>query len=486
MLRLRPKEKMELYKLDNFERLSERSSQGNVGTCTFEGQRKVWKTSKRHDFTLTAEYEVSKAISDSCLSILPHFAKVTHLIQCLASPSDNIKQECIMINKISGGRFNDVLRNRLLESKDTLCMLKQILISLVVAQQVMDFTHYDLHVENILVRQTNFDLHVYITPDGYVYPVETHGLCPIIIDYGYAFVNKFQTLLPSLYFNSAGFTPYKSDPLRDIFTLLCSINAEIKDPSAKLLAETKDLFKPILAKAYGLEWEHGWLEGFTSAKKTFQKHLSIKSNHLRSDSIILDTSMLADLLVALIPATLEQPSQYWPTQWSNSTLNLDEQNTYQQVVLEFYYEWFYIEEELNNFGLEALFIKVLVQAVKEDNLKGVQNAVRETFLRDFEVNYLTLIRNLIYMADKLTLAIKEMNHKDTKRLDNIYSKLDVKNLVDVLRRLDKNVFPSPIYGKDKTLVFDLRDKGSVRQMTITNDQARKLNKGSITIESIVL
>ena len=476
---------MELYKLNNFKRLSERSSQGNVGTCTFEGDRKVWKTSKRHDFTLTAEYEVSKAISDSCLGILPHFAKVTHLIPCLASPSDNINQDCIMIDKISGGRFNDVLRNRLLESKDTLCMLKQVLVSLVVAQQVMAFTHYDLHVENILVRQTNFDLHIYITPDGYVYPVETHGLCPIIIDYGYTFVDRFQTLLPSLYFNSSGFTSYKSDPLRDIFTLLCSINAEIRDPNSKLLAETKDLFKPILAKAYRLEWEHGWLEGFTNAKKTFQRYLTTKNNTLRFDSIISDTSMMADLLLALIPTTFEQPSQYWPTQWSKSSLNL-EQNNYQQAVLEFYYEWFYIEEELNNFGLEALFMKLLIQAVKEDNLTGVHNLVKKTFLREFEVNYLTLICNLIIMADRLTLAIKEMNHKDNKRLSNIYSKLNVRNLNDVLQRLDANVFPSPIYGKDKTLVFDLRGKGSVRRMTITNDQARKLNKGSITIESIVL
>lgn len=470
---------MELYKLDNFERLSERSTQGNVGLCTFEGQRKVWKTSKRHDFTLNAEYEVSKAISGSCLGVLPHFAKVTHLLPCLASPSDTVNQECIMINKISGGRFNDVLRNRLLESKDSLCLLKQVLVSLVIAQQVMDFTHYDLHVENILVRQTKYDLHIYITPDGYVYPVETHGLCPVIIDYGYSFVNKFETLLPSLYFNSSGFTCYKSDPLRDIFTLLCSINAEIKDPNAKLLAETKDLFSPILAKTWGLNWEHGWLEGFTSAKKTFLKHLAIKNNNIRSDSILLDASMMADLLIALVPTNLKLPSQYW------SFGDLEEK-PFQQAAVEFYYEWFYLEEELNNFGLEALFIKLLIQAIKDNNFTGIQTVVRKVFQRDFEVNYKTLLSNLIYMADKLSLTIMEMAHKDATRLKNIYSKLQVKNLNDVLQRLDKNVVPSPIYGKDKTLVFDLRDEGSVRQMTITNDQARKLNKGSITIESIVL
>lgn len=473
---------MQLYKLKNFERLSGRSSQGNVGLCTFEGQRKVWKTSKRHDFTLAAEYEVSKAITESCLGILPHFAKVTNLEPCLALVTDTIEQECIMINKISGGRFIDVLRNRLLESKDTLCMLKQVLVSLVAAQHVMNFTHYDLHVENILVRETRIGLHIYIMPDGYVYPVETHGLCPIIIDYGYAFVDRFQTLLPSLYFNSSGFTPYKSDPLRDAFTLLCSINAEIKNPS-KLLAETKSLFKPIVAKAYGLEWEHGWLEGFTSAKKTFQKHLAIKNN-IRSDSIISDTAMMADLLIGLVPTTLEQPSHYWPKR--SSTLNLGEPIEYQQAVFEFYLLWFYIEEELNNFGLEAIFLKLLIRAVKEDNLMGIQDNVRKTFSRDFDVEYPTLFRNLIYMADKLTLAIKEMNHKDTKRLDNIYSKLTVKNLKDVLQRLDKNVFPPPIYEKGKAQVFDLRNKGSVSQITITNYQACQLNKGLITVESIVL
>lgn len=68
-------------------------------------------------------------------------------------------------------------------------ILFQILHALHVAQHEVKMTHWDLHTENILVTHTD-ETHRVVRIGGTEWRVPTHGFCPMLYDFGFAYVGK--------------------------------------------------------------------------------------------------------------------------------------------------------------------------------------------------------------------------------------------------------------------------------------------------------
>jgi Haspin like kinase domain len=90
-------------------------------------------------------------------------------------------------------------------------LIMQVLCALQVAQNMVKFTHYDLHFGNVLIKKNdNNDVLTYIYKDRnkrkHVVQVPTFGELAIIIDYGRSRTNKSSKFL---YKNDKYFKPYK-------------------------------------------------------------------------------------------------------------------------------------------------------------------------------------------------------------------------------------------------------------------------------------
>jgi len=102
-------------------------------------------------------------------------------------------------------------------------MLLQILSALKISQKYADFTHYDLHMDNILVRECEADtFHMYIHGSDDELLVPTYGLIPVIIDMGSCHTNNQERLLSTIENYECGCQTTTFDKLADVHHLLLS------------------------------------------------------------------------------------------------------------------------------------------------------------------------------------------------------------------------------------------------------------------------
>lgn len=122
--------------------------------------------------------------------------------------------------KIPGEVMDDVIEN--MPVKTFMELLLQLVFSLNIANRFYSFTHYDLHIGNIILRDNGLPFSIpYSTPDKEVYIMSRY--VATIIDYGFAFIrvdvgNDFENF--GAYFNENFGITLKPFPLYDIFTLL--------------------------------------------------------------------------------------------------------------------------------------------------------------------------------------------------------------------------------------------------------------------------
>ena len=101
--------------------------------------------------------------------------------------------------------------------------LMQVLTALKISQIKCNFTHYDLHMDNILVKECDPNIiNLYIIPDQDPILVPTYGIIPIIIDMGSAHSKGHKRMLSASENYECGLQATSFDRLADIHHLLLS------------------------------------------------------------------------------------------------------------------------------------------------------------------------------------------------------------------------------------------------------------------------
>jgi hypothetical protein len=102
-------------------------------------------------------------------------------------------------------------------------MILQVLTALKISQKYANFTHYDLHMDNILVRECEadtFNLYIHDNNDELLLP--TYGLVPVIIDMGSCHTSNQERLLSTIENYECGCQTTTFDKLADVHHLLLS------------------------------------------------------------------------------------------------------------------------------------------------------------------------------------------------------------------------------------------------------------------------
>jgi len=102
-------------------------------------------------------------------------------------------------------------------------LILQILCGISFAQKHCNLTHYDLHLDNVLVRQCDKNtLHIYKTDDNTTLLLPTHGNVPVIIDMGSSYSKSSKKLLTSIEHYHHGLQPSIFDKMNDLHHFLLS------------------------------------------------------------------------------------------------------------------------------------------------------------------------------------------------------------------------------------------------------------------------
>jgi serine/threonine protein kinase len=230
--------------------------QGYVVCRKYKGKKIIVKTSKFIDYAIEGEFEALKLLKKLKSD---HFTKLI---------KKNFKKKPkLFIKYVDGNSFSDYLRLPIEMKIEDVQMLINISYQTLAACAYMylklGITHNDLHTSNILVRETDCDVHVYKFEDQ-VFEFKTYGRMPVIIDFGYSYVPN-RKLYPPIAFFDIGYFPHEPDQLVDARILLTRTAKTLK------LKQTSPLVSPLI-KAYfnkiyqlfkPLNLKRGWFRSCT-------------------------------------------------------------------------------------------------------------------------------------------------------------------------------------------------------------------------------
>lgn len=249
--------------------------QGLVGIMESEdGKQFVFKISQYVNYLVHHELTVMKSlnsISDYC----PHFCRAIGSIMCSVDPKKkkegnpfiidstySVEKEVMLTEYLNSSYklYNYIISPKI--SEDILfSTVKQVLLAISIAQRKRQFTHYDLHSNNIMMKKCSKDLvFLYVLDENNQFCVATRGHYPVIIDYGFSYSNGLQgePLWPSLNHTDVGFLSDRFDPIADPKLFLITVSDEINEykkskKSKKLLNITKNNYNSL-----NLDWDSGW------------------------------------------------------------------------------------------------------------------------------------------------------------------------------------------------------------------------------------
>lgn len=213
----------------------------------------IIKVPQTNDGTVSmlTEYYIGIKAVNKLRYILPTFVYTLGAFVCpIVTPEDSNPNLCInntdntsyvIYEKINGDTVGKLLQTKELDFNQWLNIFSQLLLSLEVAQREINFTHFDLHIGNVMVRKarnTNYNVLIHDKE----YQVNT-DIFPVIIDFGMATSCVNSKTIGSYDFPKYGMLNYMI-PGYDMYKFLV-FSYSYSESNDKLRKQIRNIFKII-------------------------------------------------------------------------------------------------------------------------------------------------------------------------------------------------------------------------------------------------
>jgi hypothetical protein len=381
-----------------------------------------------------------------------------------------------------------------------------ILCGLYIAQKHLNFTHYDLHIDNIMLKTVEDDsIFVYnLGTDAFIVP--TFGVYPVIIDMGSSYCKNLegQSMKTSTSHYNKGLQPTFYDNFNDMHHFLLSLfySLEKEDESEYYFLSTRLLFLfrhlPVLRKK-------GWkilpndilrnvrkyikelcpslykLSSYHDMDKDFIEVLSygvklpwddVLEEDIRKD-YIAETSDKDVTNKKLIDFGLKK----YFTDFFNDFQKFDEIEGFEDP-----YDLLYVLKEIAD--IVFLQSKSIVKNIDRALTKGLLNVLKNRLnccLIDIpeDIDY----GKMFYNAKMSISILKAMYFEDVipniEKINGCYESMDIKSPIDIIKFIKRNTSVRYVYSRHTVLyLWDSVGKTSKRIMLnslIKNSEIDRLN-----------
>lgn len=377
----------------------------------------VYKLSNEVDFLIDHEAFV---LSELNKLKIPHFVKYYTTSNNIDILNNETRGKILLMEHLYSNyqpeclTFYNILKNNKDEEKGEniiAAQILQVLMALEISQNELSFTHYDLHMDNVLELECEpnsvFLYELSINNEKEYYVVPTFGYYPVIIDVGMSYictVNDRPMLSPiHNYLNGSQCSVF--DTFNDIHHLLISSFYYIEDCNEnynKISKKLKSIFSniPVLRK-------RGWKQlKYNIDEKLYDKLIDNVNNF--NDDIFDDLHMN---IIGLISALVKLPLQESKNRISFNSFYI------------FFREVKYIYTHIFNRSEEYLLlniIKIIVENVNrsQDDLSPSQSER----LVDFKNN---LISNLEKLKDVFDVSINKHNFDNIEFIELYECSIDI-------------------------------------------------------------
>lgn len=455
----------------------------------------VFKISKYINYLAEHEYVIMnslKEIADFC----PNFCRSVGLITCDVNPKNKenpfekteehlVERSVLLMERLTDSyKFYNYLSTPQGETNTIYSSIKQVLLAILISQKLKQFTHYDLHSNNVLMKKCDKNLvMLYVIDDDNQFCVPTYGHYPTIIDFGFSYSKDLDDgpLWPSLNHTNVGFLSNCFDPIADPKLFLISVSEELKEYqndkySSRLSNIVKNLFYPL-----SIDWDSGW---DNDTKSCATDHISdYLSNHISSetykDSIFTEYPYYCyDILQSLIILPLQ------PQKYKNFVVS------YKTFVEEFGK----IEKEISSPFYNIYVLKGMVDAAREIRLDYQNNETRKRAVKYFttsiyeridsvakfckpkDVHFEKMLCSLYCLTKGMEGLLYESLEERLKVKRKMYKRMPIQNIEEIISMLEINIPSRYDFSKETTvMIINAIDK-TCSLLTLTEDQIREINE----------
>ena len=325
-------------------------------------------------------------------------------------------------------------------------IVQQLIYSLFISQQICNFSHRDLHLDNILISDCN-DRQFFLYSTVYLgfeqlRLVKSFGCLVRIIDYGHAYTNKTDEnpILTSIFFNNGFFIPIYKDNLSDFKYLYLQLR------KLKYFSENYNLKLPnIFRKEINMESDTGYIR---RSKYSIGTHIleELKKSDLFSTKLFSSKCRLdvLDAFLLLInageikckPIKSNDIKEYKnnPVDYILNTSKSPRFNNYVELFNEMFNVWDRIEGYISNEDhLLDFWVKLL---------KGLRELVMR---KSIDCNYIIKYVNLLLIKFNSTYRENRINFSSLIRcifkiVDNL--KKDIQLDIECIMKIEKVIYES--------------------------------------------
>lgn len=444
-----------------------------------KGQTYVFKMSQYVNYLIRHEFIVMKSLL-SLSPFCPHFCKPVGILSCKVDPkirkegnpfefktSHQIHKDVLLTEYVSNAnKLYSYIKSERIEEKIVFSTIKQVLMALAIAQKQRNFSHYDLHSDNIMMKKCGKDsVFLYNLPGrtdsdqvGTQFVIPTHGSYPVIIDFGFSYVKDMDGdyMWPSMGHTSVGFMSDRFDWVADPKLFLVTVSGELKYNRG---TKNSKLFRRIVRNFFSeldIEFDSGWDKNRQpSASDSVTRLLrhDLKLSHLFTEY----EYYCIDLIQTLVILPLQEQS-------------------YENIKIEFtafLTEFVKIEVAIGNDFYSLCVLKAIVDAAREYKDDYTDLSTRVQAVEAFKNTIYCVIDKLVNFCrpknvqfEKLICAVlclsKSMEgvlfKHMTKRMEvkqKEYDRMPVQSIEEMLGILTYNLPDSYEYNKNTMIyVFD--------------------------------
>lgn len=149
----------------------------------------------------------------------------------------------LMIEKIRGDTLKDAFMKNKITFDDFLAIFIQVLLALEVAQDKIEFTHYDLHFENVVLRPITSEYKYKVPLATKAYNITATKYIPMMIDFGLSSIRYKENTFGTYEFTNYGIQTYMIQGFDMYKLLIFSAAAAERANNMSLQNKITELFK---------------------------------------------------------------------------------------------------------------------------------------------------------------------------------------------------------------------------------------------------
>lgn len=453
----------------------------------------IFKISQYINYLIQHESTVMCGLNDLA-GYCPHFCKLIGNILCEVDPKSGktknpfnseakykIKKETMLCEYIDkSSKFYNYIRSNKISEDILYSTIKQVLLAISIAQKKKQFTHYDLHSCNIMMKKCNQNVvFLYVLDEENQFAVPTHGHYPVVIDFGFSYIKDMDDgpLWASMGHTEVGFMSDRFDWVADPKLFLVTVSGEIKE---KRGSKKSHKFRRIVRNLFNnltIDWSSGW--DTEDDKSVSDCVLEVISSHNPGSNIFDKYEQYCiDLLQSLIILPLEEQDYS----------EIDK--SYKIFIKEF----INIENQISSPFYNLYILKGIVDAARYVRAGYMQKNTRIDSIRTFRmkiiervnevanfcklnnIHYEKMLCSLLVFSKCMEGMLYKFITKRMKEKEYEYNKLPLKSVEQIYAAIETNLSDEYNYNEKTTIfVLDALEENT-GMLKLTPEQTNLINE----------